>query len=294
LPFDFLLLPFAAFAFYFPFMHWRTARRTIELDRPLVMGILNVTPDSFSDGGKYASIDTALAHADQMIADGADIIDIGGESTRPGSSPVDASVEISRVLPIIEQLTSRHNVPVSIDTTKSTVAAAALNAGAEIINDISALRWDLALADLAAETGAGLVLMHSRGNFDSMHSQPPVDDIIAEVIDALHNSVTTALQRGVSADRIAIDVGIGFGKTVEQNLDLIAKLDRIVSEFQDHPMVVGTSRKSFLAKAAGTASADRLGGSIATAIFAVKKRASIVRVHDVAETVTALRTFTML
>jgi len=275
-------------------MHWRTARRTIELDRPLVMGILNVTPDSFSDGGKYASIDTALAHADQMIADGADIIDIGGESTRPGSSPVDASVEISRVLPIIEQLTSRHNVPVSIDTTKSTVAAAALNAGAEIINDISALRWDLALADLAAETGAGLVLMHSRGNFDSMHSQPPVDDIIAEVIDALHNSVTTALQRGVSADRIAIDVGIGFGKTVEQNLDLIAKLDRIVSEFQDHPMVVGTSRKSFLAKAAGTASADRLGGSIATAIFAVKKRASIVRVHDVAETVTALRTFTML
>jgi len=275
-------------------MHWRTARRTIELDRPLVMGILNVTPDSFSDGGKYASIDTALAHADQMIADGADIIDIGGESTRPGSSPVDASVEISRVLPIIEQLTSRHNVPVSIDTTKSTVAAAALNAGAEIINDISALRWDLALADLAAETGAGLVLMHSRGNFDSMHSQPPVDDIIAEVIDALHNSVTTALQRGVSADRIAIDVGIGFGKTVEQNLELIAKLDRIVSEFQDHPMVVGTSRKSFLAKAAGTASADRLGGSIATAIFAVKKRASIVRVHDVAETVTALRTFTML
>jgi len=294
LPFAFLLLPFAAFAFYFLFMHWRTARRTIELDRPLVMGILNVTPDSFSDGGKYASIDTALAHAEQMIADGADIIDIGGESTRPGSSPVDASVEISRVLPIIEQLTSRHNVPVSIDTTKSTVAAAALNAGAEIINDISALRWDLALADLAAETGAGLVLMHSRGNFDSMHSQPPVDDIIAEVIDALHNSVTTALQRGVSADRIAIDVGIGFGKTVEQNLELIAKLDRIVSEFQDHPMVVGTSRKSFLAKAAGTASADRLGGSIATAIFAVKKRASIVRVHDVAETVTALRIFTML
>ena len=275
-------------------MHWRTARRTIELDRPLVMGILNVTPDSFSDGGKYASIDTALAHAEQMIADGADIIDIGGESTRPGSSPVDASVEISRVLPIIEQLTSRHNVPVSIDTTKSTVAAAALDAGAEIINDISGLRWDHALADVAAETGAGLVLMHSRGNFDSMHSQPPVDDIIAEVIDALHNSVTTALQRGVSADRIAIDVGIGFGKTVEQNLELIAKLDRIVSEFQDHPMVVGTSRKSFLAKAAGTASADRLGGSIATAIFAVKKRASIVRVHDVAETVTALRIFTML
>jgi len=275
-------------------MHWRTARRTIELDRPLVMGILNVTPDSFSDGGKYASIDTALAHADQMIADGADIIDIGGESTRPGSSPVDAFVEISRVLPIIEQLTSRHNVPLSIDTTKSSVAAAALNAGAEIINDISGLRWDLALADLAAETGAGLVLMHSRGNFVSMHSQPPVDDIIADVIEALHTSVTTALKRGVSPDRIAVDVGIGFGKTVEQNLELIAKLDRIVSEFQDHPMVVGTSRKSFLAKAACTASADRLGGSIATAIFAVKKRASIVRVHDVAETVTALRIFTML
>jgi dihydropteroate synthase len=275
-------------------MHWRTAHRTIELDRPLVMGILNVTPDSFSDGGKYAVIDTALAHAEQMISAGADIIDVGGESTRPGSSPVDPAIEIERVVPVIELLTSQHNIPVSIDTTKSSVAAAAINAGAEVINDISGLRWDPALVDIAVETGAGLVLMHSRGSFDSMHSQPPVDDIVADVIEALHNSVTTALQRGVSADRIAIDVGIGFGKTVEQNLELIAKLDRIVSEFQDHPMVVGASRKSFLAKAAGAPSADRLGGSIATALIAAKNGASILRVHDVAETVSALRMFSVL
>ncbi|MFL6373195.1 MAG: dihydropteroate synthase [Pyrinomonadaceae bacterium] len=275
-------------------MYWQTARRRIALDRPLVMGILNVTPDSFSDGGKFASIDAAVAHAGQMIKAGADIIDVGGESTRPGSSAVDPAVEISRVVPVIEQITSRHRIPVSIDTSKSSVAAAALEAGAEIVNDISALRWDPATAAVAARHGAALILMHSRGSFDTMHSQPPVDDTVSEVIDSLEHSVSQALESGVSSERLAVDVGIGFGKTVEQNLELIAKLDRIVRAFPDYPVVVGTSRKSFLAKLSGGPSADRLGGSIATALIAVQRGAKIVRVHNVAETVTALRTFRAL
>ena len=271
-------------------MIWKTARRSLHFDRPLVMGILNVTPDSFSDGGKYLPIDAAIAYAEQMISNGADIIDIGGESTRPGSSPVRADVEIRRVVPVIEQLAGKFDLPISIDTHKAGVAAAAIDAGAEIVNDISGLRWDAGIADVAASTGAGLALMHSRGSFESMHAEPPVDDILSSVIGSLHRSITIATGRGVLSDQIAIDVGIGFGKTVEQNLELIAKLDRIVGEFAQYPMVIGTSRKSFIGKVLGGLSTDqRLSGSIATAVIAAQKGAKIIRVHDVKETVDALR-----
>ena len=271
--------------------YWQTSRRKISLEQPLVMGILNVTPDSFSDGGEFLSVKDALRHAEAMIADGADIIDIGGESTRPGSGQVGADDEINRVLPVIEAIIKRFDTPVSIDTTKSLVAQRAVDAGAEIINDISGLRFDEEIADVAAMTNAGLVLMHSRGEFASMHSQPPVDDIVADVIDGLSRSFDLATAHGVRREQIAVDVGIGFGKTKEQNLELLAKLDNIVSEFKAYPMLIGTSRKSFLTRILGDVlSAERSGGSLATALVAIRNGAKILRVHDVRETVSAIKT----
>lgn len=268
---------------------WQTSRRRISLDRPLVMGILNVTPDSFSDGGEFLSADEAIRRAEQMIADGVDIIDIGGESTRPGSESVDAKVEVQRTLPVVNAIAKRFDIPISIDTTKWLVAKAAIESGAEIINDISGLRWNARLADLAASTKAGLVLMHSRGTLETMHSEPPVDDIMGELRDSLTASIETAKKSGVREEQIALDIGIGFGKTFEQNLELLAKLGSIVSEFRLYPMLVGTSRKSFIGKILGDAPpSERLGGSLATALMAVERGAKIVRVHDVKETVGAL------
>ena len=194
---------------------WKTSRREISLDVPLVMGILNVTPDSFSDGGRYADINAALKRADEMIAEGADVIDIGGESTRPGSKRVSADDEISRVVPVIEAISKRLDVPVSIDTSKSAVANAAVDAGAEIINDISGLRFDEAIAEVAARHKTGLVLMHSRGEFETMHSQPPVEDIITEVEKDLRRSISAAAAAGVAGEQIALDIGLGFGKTLD-------------------------------------------------------------------------------
>lgn len=272
------------------FMHWRAGKRVIALDRPLVMGILNVTPDSFSDGGEFVSVDAAVAHAEQMIAAGADIIDIGGESTRPGSKQISAGDELKRVVPVIEALAKHHDIPISVDTGKSQVARRAIDAGAEIINDISGLRWDETIADLAAASGAGLVLMHSRGTFETMHTQPPVDDIVADVITGLKHSIKVAKDHGVSEEQIVLDVGIGFGKTAEQNLDLLAKLDKLVAEFETYPTLVGTSRKSFIGRILDDAPpSERLGGSLATALFALSMGAKIVRVHDVKETVSAIQ-----
>lgn len=271
-------------------MSWKTARRSVPLDRPLVMGILNVTPDSFSDGGRFATRKAAAEHVERMIAEGADIIDIGGESTRPGSKPVATMAEVERVVPVIEDLAERFDVPISIDTTKAEVARRAIEAGAEIVNDISGLRWEPELANVAADAGAGLVLMHSRGTFETMHSQPPVNEIVEEVIAGLKSSIREAKVRGVDDAQIAVDVGIGFGKTAEQNLELLAKLDRIVAEFEIYPLAVGTSRKSFLAKVLGDIPAnERLGGSLASALFSLSMGARIVRVHDVKETVAAIK-----
>lgn len=270
---------------------WKLARRSLPYgERTLVMGVLNVTPDSFSDGGQFLSFDQAIAHVEQMINDGADIIDIGGESTRPGSEFVSVEEELRRVISIIEQLTANGSVPISIDTTKSSVARAALAAGAEIVNDISALRFDPSLADEVARAHAGLVLMHSRGTPKNMQTLPPVADIISEVIGGLRESVAVGKKHGVAQESIAIDPGIGFGKTVEQNVELIAKLDQLAREFADFPVMIGTSRKSFIGKLLDGAPADqRLYGTIASTVASVMNGAHIVRVHDVKAAVEAVK-----
>ncbi len=270
--------------------YWKTSQREIPLDRPLVMAILNVTPDSFSDGGKFHSADDAFRHAERLIAEGADILDIGGESTRPGSQQVSAEEEIRRVVPVIEAISKNFDIPISIDTSKSIVADASVGAGAEIINDISGLRFDEEIALVAARTHAGLVLMHSRGSFDTMHVRPPESDILADVAEGLRGSIEIAKANGVTDDHVAIDVGIGFGKTFEQNLELLAKLDKIVNEFRAYPVLVGVSRKSFIGKILGDVPPDeRLGGSIAAALIAIRNGAQIIRVHDVKETVAAIK-----
>lgn len=254
------------------------------------MGVLNVTPDSFSDGGEFLALESALAQAERMIDEGADIIDVGGESTRPGSEFVSEQQEIDRVIPVIERLTSRTTIPISIDTTKPGVARAALDAGAEIVNDISGLRFDPQIANEVARSGAALVLMHSRGTPKDMQQLPPFENILDEVIRGLRASVRVAQERGVPTENIVIDPGIGFGKTVDQNLDLIAKLDQIAREFPEFPILIGTSRKSFLGKLLGGAPADqRLSGSLATVVAAVLNGAHIVRVHDVKASVDAVK-----
>lgn len=259
------------------------------------MGILNVTPDSFNDGGQFLDIDKALAHAETMIAEGADIIDVGGESTRPGGEPVSIDQEIRRVVPVIEALAQRTQVPISVDTTKSEVARAALDAGAAIVNDISALRFDFYVADAVARAGAGLILMHSRGTPATMHRLPPVADIMHEVTHSLRASINMAERRGVKRESIVIDPGIGFGKTQEQNLELIAKLDQLIAAFPDYPLLIGTSRKSFigriLADDSGTPAPpeDRLHGTMATITASILHGAHIVRVHDVKATAETIR-----
>jgi dihydropteroate synthase len=271
-------------------------RRTLTIGgRTLIMGILNVTPDSFSDGNQFSSLGKAVAHAEQMIAEGADIIDVGGESTRPGAVSVSPEEELQRVVPVIETLRERTTIPISIDTTKSAVARAALNAGASIVNDISALRFDYHIADEAARAGAGLVLMHSRGTPVTMHKLPPVADIMKEVVNSLNSSITMAERRGVKRESIAIDPGIGFGKSQEQNLELIAKLDQLAAAFPDLPLLIGTSRKSFVGRILADGNGEpapveeRLHGTLATITAAVLRGAHIVRTHDVLATREAVR-----
>jgi dihydropteroate synthase len=282
---------------------WHIAGRTLSIGQhTLVMGVLNVTPDSFSDGGKFLSSDAALAQADQMISEGADIIDVGGESTRPGAVLVSAEEEIQRVVPVISELARRTTIPISIDTTKAAVARAALDAGAAIVNDISALRFDFHVADEVAKTGAGLVLMHSRGTPATMQRLPPVADIIEEVTSSLRSSIAMAERRGVKRESIVVDPGIGFGKTVEQNVELIAKLDQLARAFPDFPILIGTSRKSFIgrilkdarANANGEAGidapvSDRLHGTMASVTAAILKGSHIIRVHDVRAAVETVR-----
>jgi dihydropteroate synthase len=277
--------------------HWHIKDRTLPIGtRTLVMGVLNVTPDSFSDGNLFLSPQKALAHAETMIAEGADIIDVGGESTRPGGSTiVSAEEELKRVLPVISQLARRSTVPISIDTTKALVARAALDAGASIVNDISGLRFDSQIAGEVAKSGAGLVLMHSRGTPGAIHGLPPVDNIIEEVTSSLRSSIALAEQRGVKREAIVIDPGIGFGKSHEQNIELIAKLDQLIAAFPDFPLLIGTSRKSFIGRILRDANGnpapveERLYGSLASLTAAVLKGAPIVRVHDVKAAVETVR-----
>jgi dihydropteroate synthase len=270
---------------------WQIKDRSLPIgERTLIMGVLNVTPDSFSDGGEFFSPDKAVEHAEQMIAEGADIIDVGGESTRPGGEPITPEEERARVVPVIAALAKRSATPISIDTTKSEVARAALDAGAAIVNDISALRFDFYVADEVARKGAGLVLMHSRGTPATMHRLPPVVDIIAEVTSSLRSSINMAERRGVRRESLVIDPGIGFGKSQEQNVELIAKLDQVTNAFPDLPLLIGTSRKSFIGKVLDGLPADqRLYGTLATITAAILRGADIVRVHDVKETVETVR-----
>src|SRR5205085_4174058 len=270
---------------------WKIARHTLSLgENTLIMGVLNVTPDSFSDGGQFDAPEQALEHAERMLADGADIIDVGGESTRPGSEPVSVEEELRRVVPVVERIAKLSAAVISIDTTKSEVARAALAAGAEIVNDISALRFDLYVADEAARAGAGLILMHSRGTPATMQRLPPAPDIFHEVKTSLRRSLAMAERRGVARAQIALDPGIGFGKTAEQNVELIARLDQLSKEFPDLPWLVGTSRKAFIGRLLDDAPVnERLHGTMATVTAAILNGASIVRVHDVEAAVETAR-----
>jgi dihydropteroate synthase len=248
------------------------------------MGILNVTPDSFSDGGKYADVNAAVEHARDMADAGADVIDIGGESTRPGAELVSAGEEVRRVLPVIERLP---DLLVSIDTRKAGVAARALAAGARIVNDTSALRYDERMVDVVRELGAGVVLMHMQGTPATMQQAPRYDEVTREVREFLAERIGFAASRGVNRAQIAVDPGIGFGKTVEHNLQLLAQLEQLAT--LGCPIVVGASRKSFVGKILNRETADRLPGSLAAAAWAVAHGANVVRVHDVAETVDVVR-----
>lgn len=261
--------------------HWQTSRRRLSLDKPLIMGILNVTPDSFSDGGKFTGLDGAVAHALQMESEGADLIDIGGESARPGAPQISAEEERARVLPVVEALANKLSIPISIDTWKSSVADACLQAGAEIINDISGLGFDPAMADVVARHHAGLVLMHTRGTPQEMQQDTSYDNLLGEVLASLKNSADLALQAGVTAGQIAVDPGICFAKDLQGNLVLLRRLSEL--HCLGYPLLVGTSRKSFIGKVLQKPEPhDRLFGTAATVALAVQHGAQILRVHDVA------------
>jgi dihydropteroate synthase len=258
----------------------------LDLTRPHVMGIVNVTPDSFSDGGKYSSVDLAVEHALQLITEGADILDIGGESTRPGADPVGLEEELRRVIPVIEALSKVTTVPLSIDTYKPEVMRAAIQAGADIVNDICALREDGAL-EIVANSNAGVCLMHMQGIPQTMQINPQYSDVVAEVKQFLADRVDACLAHGIASERIMLDPGFGFGKTTAHNVALIQHLDSFTA--LGFPLLVGLSRKSVLGRIAGGDEQQRLHAGLAASVISVMKGAKIVRVHDVKATVDALK-----
>ena len=270
-------------------MIWRTNRRTFDLaHRGVIMGVINVTPDSFSDGGNFVSVDAAVEHGLRMAAEGAEILDIGGESTRPGAAPVSADEELRRVIPVIERLSGQTSAALSIDTSKASVARAAVAAGAEIINDVTALRGDDHMAQVAAESGCAVVLMHMQGTPRTMQQDPQYGEVVEEVVAHLRQRIEAARSAGIAADRMAIDPGIGFGKTVEHNLQLIAGLGEFTA--LGHPVLLGVSRKSFLATAAQCPKVeDRDLPTAALTAIGYGSGARIFRVHAVRPNVQALR-----
>jgi dihydropteroate synthase len=251
------------------------------------MGILNVTPDSFSDGGRYPDADAAVAAARQMVADGADIVDVGGESTRPGAEGVNVDEEIRRVVPVIEALAAETDVVISVDTMKAPVADKAIACGAHIINDVTALTHDPAMVDVARDTGAGVVLMHMRGSPRTMQDDPHYDDVTEDIRQYLAARVEDAVDAGLNREALAIDPGIGFGKTAEHNVQLVAHLDRFTS--LGRPVMVGLSRKRFVGMLTGAPVEGRLAGSLAGLSCSVLNGANVMRVHDVPESVQAAR-----
>jgi dihydropteroate synthase len=265
---------------------WRAGGFVLGGDRPLLMGILNATPDSFFDGGRHAGVDAALRHAESLLLAGADILDVGGESSRPGADPVPEAEEIARTRPVVEAIRRRFDAPISIDTVKSAVARAALEAGACIINDISAMEADPLMLEVPQAFGAGVALNHMRGTPKDMQLAPAYGDVVAEVRGYLKGRVQLLAAMGLPADRIAVDPGIGFGKRVGDNYALIERLDAL--DDIGCPILIGASRKSFIGKTPGLGDSDRLIPSVAAALYAALKGASILRVHDVKETREAL------
>jgi dihydropteroate synthase len=268
---------------------WRIAGRSVDLSQhALIMGVLNVTPDSFSDGGEFHTADKAIEHGARMAAEGAEIIDVGGESTRPGAEPVSTEEELARVLPVIGGLRKIISAFISIDTTKTVVAREALEAGASIINDVSGGRGDPEMMKLAAERKTALIIMHMQGTPRTMQTNPRYDDVVTEVADFFRQQYARALECGIDSMAIAFDPGIGFGKTVEHNLELLANLPRL--RVHDRPIVVGVSRKSSLGKMIGSAEmSDRLAPTIAFTAMLRERGANVLRVHDVKENAAALR-----
>jgi dihydropteroate synthase len=262
-----------------------------EIPEPLLMGVLNVTPDSFSDAGRHLDPDAAVEHGRRLVEEGAAIVDVGGESTRPGAEPVPAAFELERTIPVIERLaagrdTGPAGVRVSIDTTKAEVAAAALGVGARIVNDVSAFRFEPETAGLVAGAGATCVLMHMLGEPRTMQADPRYEDVVSEVKAFLEERLAFAVAEGVPEEHVWLDPGIGFGKTLDHNLELLARLDEIVA--LGRPLVIGTSRKSFLGRLTGREAGERLPGTIATNVLALAAGASVFRVHDVGEVADAL------
>jgi dihydropteroate synthase len=259
---------------------WQLRTRTLEFPRrPLIMGIVNVTPDSFSDGGRFFDTNAAVAHALQLVADGADLLDIGGESTRPYSEPVTADEELRRVLPVIEALATQVEIPISIDTSKANVARAAIEAGAEIVNDVTGLSADPAMIDLAVETGVGVCTMHMRGTPQTMQDNPTYVDVVREVREYLRERRDALVSAGIPHERICLDPGVGFGKTHDHSITLM----RHCHEFHalGCPLLVGHSRKGFLGKLIGNKEADRTNATVGAALALAVQGLQIVRVHDV-------------
>jgi dihydropteroate synthase len=268
---------------------WKIAGRTVDLSRHgMIMGVLNVTPDSFSDGGEHFSTDKAVAHALRMAGEGAHIIDVGGESTRPGAEAISAEEETNRVLPVIEKLRGQTNVFVSIDTAKADVASAALDAGASIVNDVTGGRGDVEMMSLIGRRGAAFIIMHMQGTPRTMQIAPHYIDVVSEVADFFRQQYARALECGIDAMAIAFDPGIGFGKTLEHNLELLKNVARL--RLNDRPIVIGVSRKAFLGKLIGSANmADRLAPTVAVTALLRSSGADIFRVHDVKENLAGLR-----
>lgn len=269
-------------------MIWRTRHHEFRFPRPtLVMGVVNVTPDSFSDGGLYLDPEAAVVHACELVARGADLLDIGGESTRPGAAPVSEAEELRRVIPVIERLRARVSVPLSVDTCKASVAAAAVAAGAGIVNDVGTHGGDPEMAAVVARSGAGYIAMHMQGTPATMQVAPHYDDVVGEVGGFLATALRALERAGVGRDQVVLDPGIGFGKALEHNLELLARL----GAFRElgRPLVLGVSRKSFIGRLLGTPVADRLPGSLAATCLAVTAGVAVIRTHDVAETCQAVR-----
>jgi dihydropteroate synthase len=268
---------------------WKIGDRIFDLSRQgLIMGILNVTPDSFSDGGEFFAVEKAVEQGLRMAGEGAQIIDVGGESTRPGAEPVAAGEELGRVIPVIEQLRMKINTVISIDTSKAQVAREAIHAGALVVNDVTGGRADKKMMPLVAKTKSAFIIMHMQGNPRTMQVEPRYTDVVSEVADFFRQQYTRAIECGINPMAIAFDPGIGFGKTLEHNLEVLAHLDRL--RVHDRPLVVGVSRKSFLAKLIGSSEiSDRLAPAVALTSLLRARGADVFRVHDVKEHVNALR-----